>query len=180
MRSGKRGARALWSDDLSVDVVIFRHQLALQVGTVLASSSRAEISQLLPLDRDWWFFALSKRAQIGPLLSRCPSLNQASVFAARGGSCRVSFCSCLLREKDGLICQEKVAVLFRLNLRDALRSLGKYTRPLPLYFKIVLHCCVILLLATPGFEFQLHRLVTFLWDRQIFLFHPPHFLLRIR
>lgn len=45
---------------------------------------------------------------------------------ARGGSCHVSFCCCLLREKDGLICQEKVAVLFRLNLRDALRSLGKY------------------------------------------------------
>lgn len=45
---------------------------------------------------------------------------------ARGGSCHVSFCSCLLCEKDGLICQEKVVVLFRLNLRDALRSLGKY------------------------------------------------------
>lgn len=66
MRSGKRGARALWSVLLSDDVVIFRHQLALQEGSVLASSSRAEISQLLPLDRAWCFFALSKRAQIGP------------------------------------------------------------------------------------------------------------------
>lgn len=98
---------------------------------------------------------------------------------ARGGSCRVSFCCCLFREKESLICQEKVAVLFRLNLRDALKSLGE-DRPLPLCFKIVLHRCVIRLLGTPGFEFQLHPLVTFLWDRQIFLFHPPHFLLRIR
>ena len=39
MRSGKRRARALWSVLLSDDAIIFRHQLALQAASVLASSS---------------------------------------------------------------------------------------------------------------------------------------------
>ena len=173
-------ARAFSSCPLSDDIAIFRHQLSLQAGSVLASSSRAEISQLLPLETGWCLFLpWVKELRLAPTWIGAHPWTRQLYLWAKGGSCHVSFCCCLLGEKDGLICQEKVAVLFRLNLRAALKSPGG-DRPLPLYFKIVLHCCVSLPLGTPGFEFQLHPLLTFLWDRQIFLFHPPHFLLRIR
>ena len=58
-------ARAFSSAFLSDDIIIFAHQLSLQAGGRLASSSQAEISQLFITGEGLVSFALRKRAQIG-------------------------------------------------------------------------------------------------------------------